>query len=39
MVKKNKESAVGSQNRTVTPNEAKSALEHCIKLQLSLIHI
>ena len=33
MVKKNKESAVGSQNRTVTPNEAKSALEHCIKLQ------
>ena len=25
---KNKESAIGSQNRTVTPNEAKSALEH-----------
>ena len=25
--------AVGSQNRTVTPNEAKQALEHCIKLQ------
>mgnify|MGYP000754780973 CR=1 FL=1 len=25
--------AVGSQNRTVTPNEAKLALEHCIKLQ------
>ena len=30
---KNKEAAVGSQNRTVTPNEAKSALTHCIKLQ------
>ena len=30
---KNKEQAVGSQNRTVTPNEAKLALEHCIKLQ------
>jgi hypothetical protein len=31
MVKaKTKEQAVGSQNRTVTPNEAKSALEHCI---------
>jgi len=34
MVKtKTKEQAVGSQNRTVTPNEAKSALEHCIRLQ------
>ena len=34
MVKKQiKEQAVGSQNRTVTPNEAKSALEHCIRLQ------
>ena len=31
--KKSKEQAVGSQNRTVTPNEAKLALEHCIKLQ------
>jgi hypothetical protein len=30
---KNKEAAVGSQNRTVSPNEAKSALTHCIKLQ------
>ena len=30
---KNKEAAVGSQNRTVTPNEAKSALTHCIQLQ------
>ncbi len=30
---KNKEQAVGSQNRTVTPNEAKSALTHCIQLQ------
>ena len=30
---KNKEQAIGSQNRTVTPNEAKLALEHCIKLQ------
>ena len=30
---KNKEAAVGSQNRTVGPNEAKSALTHCIKLQ------
>ena len=30
---KKKEQAVGSQNRTVTPNEAKSALTHCIKLQ------
>ena len=30
---KNKEAAIGSQNRTVTPNEAKSALTHCIKLQ------
>ena len=30
---KNKETAVGSQNRTVSPNEAKSALTHCIKLQ------
>ena len=34
---KNKESAIGSQNRTVTPNEAKSALEHCIKLQRPLM--
>ena len=33
MPKKNKEQTVGSQNRTVTPNEAKSALTHCIKLQ------
>ena len=31
--KKNTEQAVGSQNRTVTPNEAKNALTHCIKLQ------
>ena len=30
---KNKEAAIGSQNRTVGPNEAKSALTHCIKLQ------
>ena len=30
---KNKEAAVGSQNRTVSPNEAKSALTHCIQLQ------
>ena len=30
---KNKEAAIGSQNRTVSPNEAKSALTHCIKLQ------
>ena len=30
---KNKEQAIGSQNRTVTPNEAKLALTHCIKLQ------
>ena len=30
---KNKEAAVGSQNRTVSPNEAKSALTHCIKLK------
>ena len=30
---KNKEAVVGSQNRTVGPNEAKSALTHCIKLQ------
>ena len=33
MARKTKETAVGSQNRTVTPNEAKSAIEHCIKLQ------
>jgi hypothetical protein len=33
MPKKSKEQAVGSQNRTVTPNEAKSALTHCITLQ------
>ena len=32
MAKRNKEATVGSQNRTVTPNEAKSALTHCIKL-------
>ena len=31
--KKNTEQAVGSQNRTVTPNEAKNALTHCIQLQ------
>ena len=30
---KNKEAVVGSQNRTVTPNEAINALQHCIKLQ------
>ena len=30
---KKQEQAVGSQNRTVTPNEAINALEHCIKLQ------
>ena len=30
---KSEKQAVGSQNRTVTPNEAKLALEHCIKLQ------
>ena len=28
---KNKEQVIGSQNRTVTPNEAKLALSHCIK--------
>ena len=34
MVKKDKkESVVGSQNRTVTPNEAKKALQHCISLK------
>ena len=34
MVKaKTEKQAIGSQNRTVTPNEAKSALTHCIKLQ------
>ena len=33
MARKQKEATVGSQNRTVTPNEAKSALTHCIKLQ------
>ena len=33
MARKQKEQAVGSQNRTVTPNEAKSALTHCIQLQ------
>ena len=33
MVKKNKEATVGSQNRTVTPNEAISALKHCIGLK------
>ena len=33
MARKTKETAVGSQNRTVTPNEAKSALTHCIELQ------
>ena len=31
--RKDKEAVVGSQNRTVTPNEARSALEHCIELQ------
>ena len=30
---KKTEQTVGSQNRTVTPNEAKSALTHCVKLQ------
>ena len=33
MAKKNKEATVGSQNRTVTPNEAISALKHCIGLK------
>ena len=37
MARKTKETAVGSQNRTVTPNEAKSAIEHCIKLQRPLM--
>ena len=32
-MRKETQQTVGSQNRTVTPNEAKSALEHCIKLQ------
>ena len=31
--KHNKEAVIGSQNRTVGPNEAKSALTHCIQLQ------
>ena len=30
---KQKEQVIGSQNRTVTPNEAKLALSQCIKLQ------
>ena len=34
MAKKEKDKAVvGSQNRTVTPNEAKKALQHCISLK------
>ena len=37
MARKSKETTVGSQNRTVTPNEAKSAIEHCIKLQRPLM--
>ncbi|OUW68558.1 MAG: hypothetical protein CBD62_01430, partial [Candidatus Pelagibacter sp. TMED202] len=37
MARKTKETTVGSQNRTVTPNEAKSAIEHCIKLQRPLM--
>ena len=36
MVKKEK-TVVGSQNRTVTPNEAKAALAHCLKLQRPLM--
>ena len=36
---KNKEQAIGSQNRTVTPNEAKSALEHCIRLQRPIMTV
>ena len=30
MARKTKETTVGSQNRTVTPNEAKSAIEHSL---------
>ena len=35
--KKEKGTAVGSQNRTVTPNEAKAALAHCLQLQRPLM--
>jgi MoxR-like ATPase len=37
MVKKENKTVVGSQNRTVTPNEAKAALAHCLKLQRPLM--
>ena len=33
MVTKKEKQAIGTQTRTVTPNEAKSALQHCIKLK------
>ena len=35
--KKEKGTTVGSQNRTVTPNEAKAALAHCLQLQRPLM--
>ena len=37
MVKKENKTVVGSQNRTVTPNEAKAALAHCLRLQRPLM--
>ena len=37
MVKKENKATIGSQNRTVTPNEAKAALSHCLKLQRPLM--